>query len=330
MKVRIIGAGTIGIAAVYTLLRVIGPIVKGITAMAAQRKRKAGEGDSLALTEQDLPIGIVGAVIVAAMVPIGLLLASFAQGGPIEAHFGPVLIATIAYVLVIGVVIASVCGYMAGLIGASNSPVSGTGIISALGISLLLAAFSGGHRAGGDPRAGGFRVVRHGHRLWRGHHFERQPARPEDRRTGRRDPWRQQVALVLGVVFGALVIPPVLSLLNHTFGFVGAPGNPATALAAPQASLISTLAEGVLGGKLDWGLIDWRGDWRGGHRDRRNAAQGEARPCAAGAGHGDLSAMALTLFIRWARCLAISMIAGRARRAIRNWPSVWACWRPPG
>jgi putative OPT family oligopeptide transporter len=82
-------------------------------------------------------------VIVAAMLPIGLLLADFAKGGPIEAHFWPVLLATIAYVLVIGIVIASVCGYMAGLIGASNSPVSGTGIISALGIALLLAAFFG-------------------------------------------------------------------------------------------------------------------------------------------------------------------------------------------
>ena len=68
-------------------------------------------------------------------------------------------------------------------------------------------------------------------------------------------PWRQQVALVLGVIFGALVIPPILDLLNTAFGFQGAPGAKANALAAPQAPLISAIAQGVLGGNLDWKLI---------------------------------------------------------------------------
>jgi hypothetical protein len=68
-------------------------------------------------------------------------------------------------------------------------------------------------------------------------------------------PWRQQVALVLGVIFGALVIPPILGVLNTTFGFQGAPGAGPQALAAPQAALISAIAQGVLGGSLDWNLI---------------------------------------------------------------------------
>ena len=60
-KVRFIGAGTIGVAAIWTLLKIIGPIVKGVTsALAASRARKAGGQDSLALTERDMPIGIVG------------------------------------------------------------------------------------------------------------------------------------------------------------------------------------------------------------------------------------------------------------------------------
>jgi putative OPT family oligopeptide transporter len=70
-------------------------------------------------------------------------------------------------------------------------------------------------------------------------------------------PWRQQVALVLGVVFGAIVIPPILDLLNTAFGFQGAPGADENSLAAPQAALISAIAQGVLGGNLDWGLIGW-------------------------------------------------------------------------
>ncbi|HEX2623880.1 MAG TPA: oligopeptide transporter, OPT family, partial [Sphingomicrobium sp.] len=68
-------------------------------------------------------------------------------------------------------------------------------------------------------------------------------------------PWRQQVALILGVVFGALVIPPLLDLLNTAFTFEGAPGAKEGALSAPQAAIISTIAQGVLGGTLDWNLI---------------------------------------------------------------------------
>jgi putative OPT family oligopeptide transporter len=82
----------------------------------------------------------------------------------------------------------------------------------------------------------------------------------QDLKTGQlvgATPWRQQVALVLGVVFGAMVIPPVLNLLNGTLGFQGAPGADANSLAAPQAALISAIAQGVLGGNLDWKLIGW-------------------------------------------------------------------------
>ncbi|MEG3156089.1 OPT family oligopeptide transporter, partial [Sphingomonas sp. RB1R13] len=68
-------------------------------------------------------------------------------------------------------------------------------------------------------------------------------------------PWKQQVALMIGVVFGSLVIPPVLDLLNATLGFAGTPGAGPNALSAPQAALISALAKGVLGGDLNWTMI---------------------------------------------------------------------------
>jgi putative OPT family oligopeptide transporter len=68
-------------------------------------------------------------------------------------------------------------------------------------------------------------------------------------------PWRQQVALLVGVVAGAAVIPFVLNLLGHAYGFAGAPGATAKALAAPQATLISALAQGVIGHNLNWKMI---------------------------------------------------------------------------
>jgi putative OPT family oligopeptide transporter len=81
----------------------------------------------------------------------------------------------------------------------------------------------------------------------------------QDLKTGQlvgATPWRQQVALVVGVAAGATVIPPVMDLLNRAYGFAGTPGaNPAHALAAPQAALISALAQGVIQGNLEWRLL---------------------------------------------------------------------------
>ncbi|MGH8337446.1 MAG: OPT family oligopeptide transporter, partial [Gammaproteobacteria bacterium] len=69
-------------------------------------------------------------------------------------------------------------------------------------------------------------------------------------------PSKQQWALVVGVIAGALIIPPVLELLYHAYGFLGTPGvNPARALPAPQAGLISALAQGVIQNNIDWWLI---------------------------------------------------------------------------
>ncbi|MGN6358463.1 MAG: OPT family oligopeptide transporter [Novosphingobium sp.] len=253
-KVRFIGAGAIGIAAIWTLLRVIGPIVRGIRdALAANRARRADGFAGLELTERDLPIGIVGGTILAAMVPIAAVLWNFTAAGPIAASLGATVALSLAFVRVGGLVIASVCGYMAGLIGSSNSPISGVGIISALGISLLLAALFAGSVEARPLVAYALFVtaIVFGVATISNDNLQ-------DLKTGQlvgATPWRQQVALVLGVVFGALVIPPILGLLNTTFGFQGAPGAGANALAAPQAALIAAIAQGVLGGTLDWQLI---------------------------------------------------------------------------
>ena len=144
-EVRFLGAGVIGVAAIWTLLKIIGPIVGGIrSAMAASRLR-ATASETLPLVERDMPIKVVGGVILASMLPIAWLLWRFIAGGPLEGAAVPLILGTLVFVLVAGVVIASVCGYMAGLIGASNSPISGIGILAILGASLLLAlGFEGG------------------------------------------------------------------------------------------------------------------------------------------------------------------------------------------
>jgi putative OPT family oligopeptide transporter len=258
-EVRFIGAGTIGVAALWSLLRILGPIVRGIrAAMAAADARKAGS--ALELTERDLPIGIVGGTILGLLLPIAGLLWVFASGTAIADGIAPVIPGTLVYVLVIGVVIASVCGYMAGLIGASNSPVSGVGILAVLGAALLLMLVYG--RGGTMEQTQALIAYAI---FTTGIVFSIATISNDnlqDLKTGQlvgATPWKQQVALVIGVIFGSLVIPPVLDLLNTAFGFAGAPNAGPNALAAPQAALISALARGVLGDSLDWGLIGFGG-----------------------------------------------------------------------
>jgi putative OPT family oligopeptide transporter len=256
-KVRFIGAGTIGVAAIWTLLKIIGPIIKGVSsALAASRARKDGGQDSLALTERDMPIGIIGLTIIGSMIPIGLLLSAFAQSGPIAAAPGLTIGLSLLYIFFAGAIIAAITGYMAGLIGASNSPVSGVGILTVLGISLILVAIFGrgiGVDASQSLVAYALFVtaIIFGVATIANDNLQ-------DLKTGQlvgATPWRQQVALIIGVIFGSLVIPPILTILNDAFGFQGAPGAGPNALAAPQAALISAIAQGVLGGSLDWNLI---------------------------------------------------------------------------
>ena len=254
-KARFIGAGTIGVAAIWTLLKIIGPIVQGLKGAFAASAARAS-GDALPLTERDIPIKLVGSIILITLIPIAFLLWQFLSATPLAGMAGPIIGLTMVYILLAGVVIASVCGYMAGLIGASNSPISGVGILAVVGASLMLLGFFGRGGTTSETEAMiayalfataivfGIATISNDNL--------------QDLKTGQivgATPWRQQIALVIGVLFGSLAIPPVLDLLNNAFGFAGSVGAGENALAAPQALLISALAKGVLGGDLDWGLL---------------------------------------------------------------------------
>ena len=254
-QVRFVGAGTIGVAALWSLLRIVGPIVAGLrSALAASRAR--GHGDALALSERDLPIGIVAGAVALTLIPIAWLLWGFSAGGPIHEQPFAAIAGSLLYILVAGVLIAAVCGYMAGLIGASNSPVSGVGILAVLGASLLLVLLFGHRAAGPDTNALVAYALFVTAIIFSVATISNDNL--QDLKTGQlvgATPWKQQVALVLGVVFGSLAIPLVLDLLKNTLGFVGMPGAGPNALSAPQAALISSIATGVLGGSIDWNLI---------------------------------------------------------------------------
>jgi putative OPT family oligopeptide transporter len=188
------------------------------------------------------------------------LFVAFLSGGALAGNIVPLVIGAIVYVAIAGFFVSAACGYMAGLIGSSNSPVSGLAILTVLGASLLLAALAKSSNPGVAATLVAYALFVTAVVLCVATIAN---DNLQDLKTGQlvdATPWKQQVALIVGVVFGAIVIPPILDLLNHAYGFAGAPPQPGGTtpgqpLPAPQAALISTLAKGVISGDIPWNLI---------------------------------------------------------------------------
>jgi putative OPT family oligopeptide transporter len=255
-QVRFIGAGAIAVASIWTLLKLIGPVVSGVVGtLSASRAAKAGEGD---LTDTDLSPAWIGIIALVCFAIIGWLLYAFLQPTTLAGSTSSLMIASIPFVVIGGFLVAAICGYMAGLIGSSNSPISGVGILAIVVCATVFVAVA--HPADDMQKpliafalfatSIVFAIATISNNNL------------QDLKTGQlvgATPRAQQWALILGVIAGAAVIPPVLNLLAHAFGFAGAPNvNTVTAqpLAAPQATLISALAQGVIGGNLDWKSIE--------------------------------------------------------------------------
>lgn len=256
--VRFIGAGAIGVAAIWTLAKLVKPLVGGLAgAFRASRARKSGTLDQLPRTEHDMPIGLVGLISLLCFIPIAYLLWHFAVNNGLEAVTWTLVIGGVVFVVLLSFLVSAVCGYMAGLIGSSNSPLSGVGILVVVIAALLLVV---GVKPflppGAEKPLVGFALfvtaIVFAVASIANNNLQ-------DLKTGQlvdATPALQQWALVIGVLAGAVVIPPVLDLLQNTYGFLGAPGvNPAHALPAPQAGLISALAKGVITGAVPWDMI---------------------------------------------------------------------------
>jgi putative OPT family oligopeptide transporter len=258
--VRYVGAGAIAVSAIWTLAKLVKPVIGGLQgAIASSRARKAGKGDTLARTEHDIPVDQVGLVSLICILPICWLLWNFASGAGLGDHALLLTIGGIVIVVVIGFLVSTVCGYMAGLIGASNSPLSGIGILVVATTALFLVVTV---KSSLPPEMGKALVA---YALFVTAVVFNVAAiannNLQDLKTGQlveSTPSKQQWALVIGVIASALVIPPVLDLVNKAYGFAGAPGATAHALPAPQAGLISALAQAVIQNDPEkWQLMSW-------------------------------------------------------------------------
>jgi putative OPT family oligopeptide transporter len=252
-QVRFIGAGAIAIAAIYTLARLAKPVVGGlVSTLAASRSKVAGEDRDRDLSPQWILVLTAGCLIITAW-----LAFTFASSTVLRASAVKLTLIAVPFVLLGGFLIAGICGYMAGLIGASNSPISGVGILSiVLCASTLIFAVSPTPET--RPALVAFALFTTAI-VFACATISNDNL--QDLKTGQlvgASPMRQQIALIVGVAAGASVIPWVLNLLANAYGFAGAANVGVVApnpLPAPQATLISALAQGVIGGSLDWKMI---------------------------------------------------------------------------
>jgi putative OPT family oligopeptide transporter len=253
-QVRFIGAGAIAVAAIYTLARLAKPVVGGlISTLAASRSTEAGDD-----RDRDLSPSWILILTVACLLIAGWLAFTFARSTVLAPSALSLTLIAVPFVLIGGFLIAGICGYMAGLIGASNSPISGVGILSIVLCSSVLILVVA-PTAGTQPALVAFALfitaIVFACATISNDNLQ-------DLKTGQlvgASPMRQQIALIVGVAAGASVIPFVLNLLAKAYGFAGAANvgvlDPAHPLPAPQATLISALAQGVIGGSLQWKML---------------------------------------------------------------------------
>ena len=262
-KVRFIGAGAIGIAAIWTLITLIKPIIEGMKISVQSMNSSSSERE---LHRMDTDMSTKSVLGVFAVILIGLVFTfwEFVSAVPISAGLMWTLVVVgILVALLIGFFVAAACGYMAGLIGTSASPISGIGILATI-ISSLVVYFIASENNLFATQAGV--------------QFATAMAifmtsvviaiasisndNLQDLKTGQlvgATPWRQQIALLLGSVAGAVAIAPVLNLLYQAYGFTGAlpraEMDPNAALSAPQATLMTTIAQGIFNSSMDWNYI---------------------------------------------------------------------------
>ena len=262
-KVRFIGAGCIGIAAIWTLITLAKPILDGMRISIKNMKMSNEERETHRM-DTDMKPSTVGLVFLAILIGLVICFYSFVSAVDIS----PVLMWTlvvcgIVIALCIGFFVAAACGYMAGLIGTSASPISGIGILGIIISSLVVFAIATANDLFATEEGVKFATAM---ALFMTSVVVCIAAisndNLQDLKTGQlvgATPWKQQVALLIGSVAGAIAIAPVLNLLYEAYGFTGAlprpEMDPSAALSAPQATLMTTIAQGIFSSNLDWNYI---------------------------------------------------------------------------
>jgi putative OPT family oligopeptide transporter len=241
-QVRYLGVGAMLVGGMWALVSIRSSLASGIR--SGLEATRAGATRATSHTEQDLPMKAILVGLVLFTIPLFVLYQLIVD------NIGISLVMTVT-MIVAGFVFTSVSAYMAGLVGSSNNPVSGITICTILFASLLLVALMGRGATLGPVAAIMIGSVVCCAACIGGDNLQ-------DLKAGQlvgATPWRQQVMLAIGAASCALVMAPVLNLLLKAYG-IGAPtAEHPNALIAPQATLMASVAKGMFGGELPWGMI---------------------------------------------------------------------------
>ena len=244
-KIRFLGVGAMLVGGVWTLFSLRNSLLAGIRSGFAAARKGAATGAAIAETDRDLPMKWMLVALVLFILPLLALYQAIVGQWHVSIPMTVIMI-------VAGFLFVSVSGYLAGLVGSSNNPVSGITIATILFASvvlLMLLGDDGQVQVGGAP-LGAVAAIMIGAVVCcaaavGGDNLQ-------DLKTGYlvgATPWKQQLMLGIGAFSCALIMAPVLNLLQQAYG-IGS-----KTLPAPQANLMASVAKGLFGGELPWTMI---------------------------------------------------------------------------
>lgn len=236
-KIRYLGVGAMVIGGIWSLIKLLKPLISGIKA-SLDAVKNVRSGGAVAREEKDIPITYVGIVLLAMLVPVFFLYINVIES------IGVAVLLTIVMVI-FGFLFSAVASYMAGVVGSSNNPISGVTIATILFSSLLLLALLGSDSGVGAAGAIMVGAVVCCAAAIGGDNMQ-------DLKTGYivgATPWKQQVMQIIGTISAAVILGLVLDIL-HTAYVIGSP-----TLSAPQATLMKSVSDGVFTGNLPWTFV---------------------------------------------------------------------------
>ena len=244
-KMRYLGVGAMVIGGLWALISLRSALATAFTSGVKAFKAGAQKASETLRTELDTPMSWVLMGIGILIVPIFFIYLTIIQDVSVTLFMAIMMV-------VAGFLFSAVAGYMAGLVGSSNNPISGVTIATILSTALLLLLLMGSS----DPGRGAAGAILVGAVVACAAAIAGDNM--QDLKAGHvlgATPRNQQIMQVVGVVAGALLIAPVLDILLESRGIGSPTAEHPNPLAAPQASLMMSVATGIFGGKLPWGII---------------------------------------------------------------------------
>ncbi len=246
-KLRYLGVGAMVVGGLWALLSLAGTLGNAIKSGIEAFKKGGTKMNDVLRTELDTPMSWVIIGVGVLVVPIFIIYQSVIMDVPIS-------IAMALIMVVAGFLFSAVAGYMAGLVGSSNNPISGVTIATILSASLILSALiATDGAASGAAGAILIGAVVCCAAAIAGDNMQ-------DLKAGHilgATPFKQQIMQMVGVVAGALAIPFVLNALLIAYGMGAPTAETPNSLTAPQATLMQSVAEGIFGTgqPIPWNIV---------------------------------------------------------------------------